>query len=125
VVPDVRPYLAQAVVAVAPFRIARGIQNKILEAMAMGVPVVSTSIAVQGLAPTISDALRVADDPEGFAREVVALIRDPERRREHAVHARQYVERCHRWEDQAALLERLLEASVVEPRQERRAVSTP
>lgn len=124
VVPDVRPYLAQAVVAVAPFRIARGVQNKVLEAMAMGVPVVGTSIAVQGLAPTINDALRVADDPEGFAREVVALIRDPERRREHAVQARRYVERCHRWEDQAALLERLLDASVVEPRQEQRAVST-
>src|SRR5262249_42354696 len=48
-VPDVRVHLARATVAVAPFRIARGVQNKVLEAMAMGVPVVGTTVALEGL----------------------------------------------------------------------------
>ena len=53
-VPDVRPYLARASVAVAPFRVARGVQNKILEAMAMGLPVVGTAETFKGIAATES-----------------------------------------------------------------------
>ena len=48
-VPDMRPYLEKAWVSVAPLRIARGIQNKVLEAMAMGIPVVGTSSAFEGM----------------------------------------------------------------------------
>ena len=107
-VPDVRPYLAQAGVAVAPFRIARGIQNKNLEAMAMGVPVVGTSTAFEGMAATELDGVRITDVPERFAQEVVALLNDPERRRECSLRARRYVQRYHKWEDQGARLACLL-----------------
>lgn len=72
-VPDVRPHLDGAAVVVAPLRVATGIQNKLLEAMAMEVPVVTSSVAAAGLgtgAPVV-----VADDPVRAARAVVPLLR--------------------------------------------------
>ncbi|HYZ65083.1 MAG TPA: TIGR03087 family PEP-CTERM/XrtA system glycosyltransferase [Acetobacteraceae bacterium] len=65
-VPDVRPYLAHAV-AVAPMRIARGIQNKVLEAMAMARPVVVTPDALEGIAAVPGKEVLVARDAAGFA----------------------------------------------------------
>jgi glycosyltransferase involved in cell wall biosynthesis len=69
-VPDVRPYLVHASVAVAPLRIARGIQNKVLEAMALGRPVVASSPAFEGIHATPGRDLLVGD---GTAR-TVALV---------------------------------------------------
>jgi sugar transferase (PEP-CTERM/EpsH1 system associated) len=114
-VPDIRGHLGRAAVAVAPFRIARGIQNKILEAMAMGIPVVATSVALQGLAGTDGDGARRADDPEMFARETLALLQDPVWRRRCSQEARRYIERSHRWESQGARLNDILEAMVRTP----------
>jgi glycosyltransferase involved in cell wall biosynthesis len=108
-VPDVRPYLAKARVAIAPLRIARGIQNKILEAMAMGLPVVGTSEAFQGIQATMADGIRIADDPEGFAQEVLALLKDHDLHRLCSHHARCYVECRHRWQNHGARLESLLQ----------------
>ena len=76
-VSDVRPYLVNASVAVVPLRIARGVQNKILEAMAMGLPVVGTSDAFQGLSVDHHDGIRIADDPQHFVDEVAGLLNDP------------------------------------------------
>jgi polysaccharide biosynthesis protein PslH len=111
-VPDVRGHLGCAAVAVAPFRVARGVQNKILEAMAMGIPVVATSVALEGLGVTDGDGARRADDPETFAREVLALLRDPAWRQRCSLNARRYVERDHRWESQGARLNGILEMMV-------------
>ena len=97
--PDIRPYLAEADIAVAPFRIARGIPNKVLEAMAMGLPVVGTAIAFQGIQAKMGDGLGITDDPQKFAREVLTLLTDSQLRHRCAQQARQYVERYHRWED--------------------------
>jgi glycosyltransferase involved in cell wall biosynthesis len=66
-VPDVRPYLAHATAGVAPMRIARGIQNKVLEAMSMGKPVVLTSGALEGLEVEPGRDLILADTVETFA----------------------------------------------------------
>ncbi len=107
-VPDVRPYLARASLAVAPFRIARGVQNKVLEAMASGLPVVGTPLAFQGLAATGADGIRAAETPEGLADLVVGLFRDPSGRREAGLKARAYVERNHRWDEVGSILERTL-----------------
>ncbi len=113
-VPDVRPYLSRAAVSVAPFRIARGVQNKVLEAMSSGLPVVGTSLAFQGITANAEDGVRVADSGKAFADEVVTLLGDPALRRDLGQRARKYVEQHHRWEEVGALLEakllRLVEA---------------
>jgi sugar transferase (PEP-CTERM/EpsH1 system associated) len=107
-VPDVRPYLAGAAVVVAPFRISRGVPNKILEAMASAIPVVGTRTAFQALGATEADGIRIAESPPAFAAATVALLRDEEARREAGKRARAYVERHHRWERLAADLEAIL-----------------
>ena len=107
-VPDVRPYVADAHLAVAPFRIARGIQNKVLEAMSMGRPVVGTALAFQGLSADESDGIRIAEGSEGLAREVVAMLRDPDLARRCGARARAYVERAHRWDTHVGALESIL-----------------
>ena len=77
-VPDIRPYLAHASVAVAPLRIGRGIQNKVLEAMAMALPVVATPEATQGL--DVSGGTLVASDAQTFTDRVVSLLRSADRK---------------------------------------------
>lgn len=71
---DVRPYLAHANVAAAPLRIARGTQNKVLEALAMTLPVVCTPAAAAGLRSPVSDALRIEETPEDFSNAVIDLL---------------------------------------------------
>jgi sugar transferase (PEP-CTERM/EpsH1 system associated) len=80
-VPDVRPYLAQSQVSVAPFSIAAGIQNKVLEAMAYCLPVVATSRIAQSLPANVAEVVEFGDTPEELASKVVGLLGDPERRR--------------------------------------------
>ncbi|WP_295608025.1 TIGR03087 family PEP-CTERM/XrtA system glycosyltransferase [uncultured Lamprocystis sp.] len=70
---DVRPYLQYAAVVVAPMRIARGVQNKVLEGMAMGRPVVVTSKGLEGIAAVPGRDVLVADEPAAYAREIVAV----------------------------------------------------
>jgi sugar transferase (PEP-CTERM/EpsH1 system associated) len=76
-VPDVRPYLAHARAAVAPLRIARGVQNKVLEAMAMARPVVASPQAVDGLRPCAELLEWTADTPEASAQLLLKLLREP------------------------------------------------
>jgi len=72
-VADVRPFLAHAAVAVAPMRIARGIQNKVLEALAMGRPVVVTAGALEGIEAEPGRDLLLADTEAAFARACIRL----------------------------------------------------
>jgi len=96
-VPDVRPYLAKADVFVAPFRIARGVQNKVLEAMAAGVPVVARPEAVQGLrAP--DGHLRVASECGAFARAVLECAAAGPARQGAIDAARCYVQQHYDWQ---------------------------
>lgn len=78
-VDDVRPWLAQAKIVVAPLRIARGIQNKVLEAMAMAKPIVAMPDAVDGIECS-SDAVRIVQRPDEMAAEIVNLLSDRNRR---------------------------------------------
>lgn len=77
-VPDVRPYLQHAALVVAPLRVARGLQNKILEAMAMGRPVVASRACAQAI-DAGSEELVCAAGVGGFVREIDALLRAPAR----------------------------------------------
>ena len=74
-VPDVRPYIAHAFCAVAPLRIARGVQNKVLEAMAMARPVVATPQAAEGIRAEAGRDYRLAPDEAGFAIAVIEAVR--------------------------------------------------
>ena len=76
-VPDIRPVVARATVSLVPIRAGGGTRLKILEAMALGTPVVSTSKGAEGLDVASGEHLLVADTPEGFARETVRLLREP------------------------------------------------
>jgi len=137
-VDDVRPYLERSAVAVAPIRHGAGILNKVLEAMAMEVPVVTTSLAAEGLRVEGDSnlPLHVADDAGEFAERVVALLRDPAERARLAREGRQFVQRNYVWSRSAETLERmcyeaagrlrghLAEKSTSRTRQERRAEAT-
>jgi glycosyltransferase involved in cell wall biosynthesis len=79
-VPDIRPYLRGAAVAVAPMRIARGVQNKILEALAMDVPVVASLVAAEALPKTLALLLAAEAEPRAFAARVVDLVLNPPQR---------------------------------------------
>jgi len=76
-VADVRPYLAHATAAVVPMRIARRIQNKVLEAMAMGRPVVTTPEGFEGIKAIPGTELLVAADSRAFAEATVRAVEDP------------------------------------------------
>jgi sugar transferase (PEP-CTERM/EpsH1 system associated) len=98
-VPDVRTYLAGAAIAVAPFSIAAGIQNKILEAMASGLPVVGTSRAAQGLIPSVAAGVEIGDSEFELAERVVALLRDPALMRRKGLDCRERVASSYNWDD--------------------------
>lgn len=75
-VPDVRPYIQHATVVVAPLRIARGIQNKILEAMAMGRPVIASAECATAVNAVVGDELITSETPADFIREIEALLQN-------------------------------------------------
>jgi glycosyltransferase involved in cell wall biosynthesis len=107
-VPDIAEWLCRAEVAVAPLRIAAGMQNKLVQAMACELGVVATSAANEGIGATPDTHLLVRDDAAGFADAVVALLRDAERRQELARAARAYVEVHWTWEAHFERLEKVL-----------------
>jgi polysaccharide biosynthesis protein PslH len=108
-VPDVRPYLAQSQVSVAPFSIAAGIQNKILEALAYGIPVVANPKAVQGLSQGAANAVQIANDAPDMAEKIVQLLRDPSACRALGAASRQQVTADYNWENALNKLIRLVE----------------
>lgn len=97
-VEDVRAYVHAAAVSVAPLRIARGIQNKVLEAMACGVPVVGTTSATQGVECVAGRDLLVRDAAADFADEVVRLLQDPLEAEALGARGRALVEERYAWE---------------------------
>jgi glycosyltransferase involved in cell wall biosynthesis len=96
-VPDVRPYLAQATASVVPLRIARGVQNKLLEAMASARAVVATPQAAAGMRAVHGTHLLIARDAAEFAEATVQLLDDEGLRTRVGLEARQFVEREHQW----------------------------
>ncbi|MGQ9750719.1 TIGR03087 family PEP-CTERM/XrtA system glycosyltransferase [Desulfosoma sp.] len=96
-VPDVRPYLAQAWCSVAPLRLARGVQNKVLEAMAMGKAVVATPQALEGLEVRPGHEVLCAQDPLAYAKLVIQILKNEALRRGLEKNAREYVHAHHSW----------------------------
>jgi glycosyltransferase involved in cell wall biosynthesis len=96
-VPDIRPFIQKAAIAVAPLVYGVGIQNKVLESLACGVPTITTSQAADALAAERHRHLLVADDPDTFAAETLHLLASPVRRFDLGQAGRAYVEEHHDW----------------------------
>jgi sugar transferase (PEP-CTERM/EpsH1 system associated) len=105
-VPDVRVWLAKARVAVAPFTIAAGIQNKILEAMAFGLPVVATPRAAQGLSRRVAGMVETGNTAEELASKVGLLLRDCTRASRQSIDGRRAIMEDYSWDH---AIERLLQ----------------
>jgi glycosyltransferase involved in cell wall biosynthesis len=97
-VPDLNAALNQAQVFVAPLRFAAGVQNKVLEAMAAGRPVVTTPLVNQGLGATAGQDLLTADDPQGLAEQILSLLQNPELARRIGGAGRRFVEAHFSWD---------------------------
>ena len=108
-VPDVRPYLQHAAVVVAPLRVARGIQNKILEAMAMGRPVVASSSCAEAIDARVGDELVSATTSDDFVREIAALIKTPAQAAAIGIAGRQRVVQSYSWSAHLAGIDRYLD----------------
>ena len=118
-VPDVRPYIAHAVAAVAPLRIARGIQNKVLEAMAMAKPVLATSAAVEGIESGMGrlnaglnglnegTGIVVADDATAYADHALRMLQGG-----YNAAGRACVLKYYTWSENLMRLDRLLEGEI-------------
>jgi polysaccharide biosynthesis protein PslH len=108
-VPDVRPHLGKAEVVVVPLRVGGGTRIKIPEAMAMAKAVVSTPVGAEGLPFQDGREIRIAGQPEQFARLVVELLDNRTLRDSIATEARDVVVRNHGWETVVAKVEQILE----------------
>lgn len=97
-VPDVRPHVASAAVTVVPMRLSRGLQNKVLEAMAMAKPVIAAPPALAALAVLPGRDLLKAETIAEWHASVCELLDSPERRRALSIAARRFVEEHHHWD---------------------------
>jgi sugar transferase (PEP-CTERM/EpsH1 system associated) len=104
-VEDIRDYLAMADICIAPLRIARGIQNKVLEAMAMGKATVCTPEALEGIPARPGEHLVVADGEEPFAAQLVRLLTDRAAAAHLGKQARCFIEKEFSWDAQLTPLD--------------------
>ncbi len=96
-VPDIRSYLGKASVVVVPLLMAAGIQNKVLEALAMGAPIVATPVACRALNAEHGEHLLIAEEADAYAQSVLRLLEDAQLASNLSQAGRQLVERYYRW----------------------------
>ena len=111
-VDDVKPFYAAAAVAVVPLRMAGGVRMKILEALALGAAIVSTTIGAEGLDLEPGADLLIADTPEQLADAIIRLLRDPALRERLGRHARETAARRFSWARVAASFEQVYDSVV-------------
>jgi sugar transferase (PEP-CTERM/EpsH1 system associated) len=111
-VPDVRPYVTKAALTVAPLEIARGTQNKILESMAMGVPVVCSRQASGGVDATANEHLLTADDAEGYVDAIARVLGSDAERQRLALAGRARVLSHHSWSSSMRRLDALIDEAL-------------
>ncbi len=110
-VPETPPYFDRAAVAIAPLWLARGVQNKVLEALSMGLPVVGSPQAVQGLGAVPEDVLHVADDRQTTVDRVCALLADPPAARAMGRRAADWVRAHYRWDHMYERMDAVIDAA--------------
>lgn len=107
-VPDVRPYLQHATLVVAPLRVARGLQNKILEAMAMARPVIAARSCVEALDVRAGAEIFSAESADDFVTQIIALLRTPERLASVGTAGRCRVLKTYSWDAHLAVIDQYL-----------------
>jgi len=112
-VDDIQEYLARTTVAVCPIRAGSGMQFKILEAMATGIPVVATEYVLGAIQATPGENIILANEPAEFAYQVVELLKNPSLRQRLAMKARQLIEEKYTWEISVRQLERIYETAIM------------
>ena len=106
---EVQPYVLRSALTVAPLRIARGTQNKMLESMAMGVPVVASRIAAGGVDAVAGEHLLVASTPVEYRDAILRILDDPTERARLATAGRARVLSHHAWPSSMLRLDRIIE----------------
>ena len=96
-VPDIRPYYAHSRLFIAPMRLGSGLQNKLLEAMAMGVPCVTTPIANEALGATPGTHILVGSSPQELASHILSLLADPAQAQSLSAAALDFVHQNYSW----------------------------
>lgn len=114
-VPDVQPYVQKSCLTVAPLSIARGTQNKILESLAMGVPVVTSDLAAKGVDVVPGEHLLAAGDADAFAAAVLRLLESEAERQRFAEAGRRRVESHHSWPASMRKLDGILDGLLAKP----------
>ena len=109
-VPNVQPYVLKAAVNVAPLKIARGTQNKILESLAMGVPVVSSEVAAGGVDVIPGEHMLTAAEPQAFAEAVLRVLENPGERARLSTAGRARMASNHTWAGSMQRLDGLIES---------------
>lgn len=110
-VPDVRPWLQHAAVVVAPLRVARGVQNKVLEGLAMARPTVVTAAALEGIAAKPGEALLLGMQGPDVAKAISQILADPVAAAALGLRGRKIMEQCYRWDENMAAIGRALAGS--------------
>jgi glycosyltransferase involved in cell wall biosynthesis len=113
--PDTRPHLWSAALSVCPVRTGAGRQNKVLEAFAAGLPVVSTSLAAQGAEAVAGRHLAVADEPAAFAAAVLGLLKAPAKGRRLALAAQGLLKARYSWQANAGVMDRAMSRAAQRP----------
>ncbi len=108
-VEDVRPYVQKCAVNIAPLNIARGTQNKILESLSMGVPVVTSKVAAGGVDAVPGEHFLIAEGHEAFAAAVISLLENPDKRDQLSKAGRSRMMNNHNWEKSMDKLDLIIE----------------
>ncbi len=111
-VPDIRPYLSRASLALAPLQVAAGMQNKVLEALAVAAPLVATSASCRALQVEHGQHLLIADGAQPFADAVLQLLDNPQEAQALGARGRLYVEERHSWLQSARQLHELYQSAL-------------
>jgi glycosyltransferase involved in cell wall biosynthesis len=110
-VEDVRPYLRAATAVVVPLQVGGGTRLKILEALAMGKVVVTTSIGTEGIKAIPGEEILVADHPGEFAKQIVRALNNPALRSQVGIAGRRLVEKRYSWEKIGECLEEVYQSA--------------
>lgn len=111
-VPEILPYLQKATIALAPLNYGAGVQNKVLEAMACGIPVIASPLAVSALNVLNGREVLVANNPQNYADYILDLISNPQMGYQIGNAGREYVEREHSWKLIGQKLENIYQESI-------------